>query len=44
VMFIGLVHHYFIHQSAHVPAKAAKDFETDVEFIVSVFFEGIISR
>jgi len=44
VMFIGLVHHYYIHQSAHVPDNAVKDLDTDVEFIVSSFFDGIANR
>jgi AcrR family transcriptional regulator len=44
VMFIGLVHHYFMHQSAHASPKPAKDLEAEVELIVSVFFDGITSR
>jgi hypothetical protein len=44
VMFIGLVHHYFIHQSAHASTRTVKDLDADVRFIVSVFFDGIASQ
>jgi AcrR family transcriptional regulator len=44
MMFIGLVHHYFMHQSAHTSPKSTKDLSAEVELIVSVFFDGIANR
>jgi AcrR family transcriptional regulator len=39
-IFIGLVHHYFMHHLSRHP-KGEKDLDAQVDLIVSVFFDGI---
>jgi AcrR family transcriptional regulator len=40
MIFIGLVHHYFMHHLTQYP-KSEKDLTAQVDLIVSVFFDGI---
>lgn len=46
MMFIGVVHHYFIHHHRveHASGKSAKIHDADIDLIVSVFFDGIAIR
>jgi AcrR family transcriptional regulator len=40
-MFIGLVHHYFMHQSLRVSGESATTIEAQVRMVITVFFDGI---
>ncbi len=44
MMFIGLVHHFYIHVASQAHAKTAGNVATQAELIVSVFFDGIALR
>jgi AcrR family transcriptional regulator len=41
MIFIGLVHHYFMHHLSRHP-RNEKDLASQVDLIVSVFFDGIV--
>lgn len=46
MMFMGVVHHFFIqrHRSAYAVMKPGKINDADIDLIVSVFFDGITNR
>jgi hypothetical protein len=41
MMYIGLIHHYFLNKSASGESQPEIDVDAEADLIVSVFFDGI---